>query len=44
MEQNWEKIYVQPNHFALYLKLTQYWKSTIVQFEKNLEDQGLADP
>ena len=44
MGKDWEKIYVQPNHFAIYLKLIQYWKSTIVQLKKNLEDQGLTDP
>ena len=30
---------IQQNHFAVYLKLTQYYKSTIFQFKK-LEESG----
>ena len=30
-EKEWIHIYVQLNHFAVYLKLTQYYKSTILQ-------------
>ena len=28
---------IQRNHFAVYLKLTQYYKSTILKFKKKIE-------
>ena len=33
-EKEWINVYVELNHFAIHLKLTQYCKSTILQYKK----------
>ena len=33
-EKEWIYVYVELNHFAIHLKLTQYCKSTILQYKK----------
>ena len=34
-KKEYKKKYIYMNHFAVYQKLTQYFKSTIVQLKKN---------
>ena len=36
-EKEWIYVYVKVNHFAVYLKLTQHCKSTILQCKKKIK-------
>ena len=37
-EKEWIYVYVELNHFAIHLRLTQYCKSTILQFKEGRKE------